>query len=72
MAKTRKNCLVCVRSAVSLGEIWCPEKRRPVDQHEARNCRKYKPNRLPVGAWSDVIPNTATKTNRYGSVTVRV
>ena len=72
MAKTRKNCLVCARSVVSLGEIWCPEKRRPVDQHEAVECKRYKRDRTAVGTWRDVIPQTVTVRNRRGSVTVKL
>ena len=72
MAKARKNCLLCARSIVSPGEIRCQKRRCAVDQHEAITCKTYKADGMPVGPWSDVIPQTLTKRTRYGSVTVKM
>ena len=72
MAKARRNCLLCARSMVNLGEIRCQKRRCAVDQHEAIKCKTYQADHTLVGLWSDVIPQTLTKRTRYGSVTVRI
>ncbi|HUW09420.1 MAG TPA: hypothetical protein VM537_06785 [Anaerolineae bacterium] len=72
MARIKRNCLLCERAAVSLGEIRCQRRRCLVDQHEAITCKHHKPDRSGVGTWTDVIPQTVTMTSRRGSVTVRL